>query len=131
MKTVISSILVVSLVTIAAEARRGEGAAPRNQNRENMQQNRIKQGIKSGELTAREALKLKKGQKKVDRMQNKALEDGNLTPEEKMRIEKAQDLQSKRIYKQKHDKQERKDGKAKGGEAGQTEGSPESVEDNQ
>lgn len=114
MKTLIGSIIAVTLISIGAEARRGEGSgngnASRNQKREQMQQGRIKQGVKSGELTAREAKKLRKGQKKIDRMQNKAMEDGVMTPKEKMRLEKAQDRQNRRIYRQKHDDQKRGDG---------------------
>lgn len=81
--------------------------AGRNQHREHRQQERIKAGVASGELTRKEAKKLRKGQKHIDRMQEKAMADGVMSPEEKARIEKAQDHQSRRIYKQKHDQQDR------------------------
>ena len=38
-------------------------------------------------------------------MEDKAVADGKLTRKEKARIEKAQDRQSKKIYREKHDKQ--------------------------
>jgi hypothetical protein len=38
-------------------------------------------------------------------MENKALADGKVTAKERARIEKAQDRQSKKIYREKHDKQ--------------------------
>lgn len=97
---ILSSLL---LLTLAAEA-------GRNQNREQRQQHRIKQGVESGELTRHEERKMNKGQRKIDRMQKKAMEDGVVTAEEKAKLEKMQDRQSKKIYKQKHDGQSR-DGK--------------------
>jgi len=38
---------------------------------------------------------------------SKAQADGKITAKEKLRLEHAQDVQSKRIYRQKHDKQTR------------------------
>jgi hypothetical protein len=101
MKNILLPILAIALITLSTEARR-------NQNREVRQQARIGQGVKSGELTKHEAKKLRKGQKRVDLMQNKANADSQVTLEERAKIEKAQDKQSASIYKQKHDGQERK-----------------------
>jgi polyhydroxyalkanoate synthesis regulator phasin len=69
------------------------------------QDKRIDQGVKSGQLTQREAARLDKGQAHVNKMENKALADGKITKQEGRRIEHAQDVQSARIYRQKHDKQ--------------------------
>lgn len=69
------------------------------------QQQRIEQGLKSGELTTREASRLEKEEAQVNRMQSRALKDGTLTNAEKARIERAQDRVSKDIYKEKHDAQ--------------------------
>ena len=38
-------------------------------------------------------------------MEQKATADGNVTAKERTRIEKAQDRESKKIYREKHDKQ--------------------------
>lgn len=38
-------------------------------------------------------------------MEDKAVADGKVTRKEKARIEKAQDRQSKKIYRERHDKQ--------------------------
>ena len=86
--------------------------AGRNQNREHRQENRIGQGVKSGELTKHEAKRLARGQKKVDHFQKKAMEDGVMSDEEKAKLEKMQDRQSRRIHKQKHDGQGRPDAPA-------------------
>jgi hypothetical protein len=38
-------------------------------------------------------------------MEDRAVADGRVTTKERVRLEKAQDRQSRRIYRQKHDKQ--------------------------
>src|SRR5689334_17920185 len=66
------------------------------------QQERIEQGLKSGELNTKEAAKLERGEANIDKMQQKALSDGKMTPAEKARIERAQNAESKAIYDAKH-----------------------------
>jgi hypothetical protein len=96
---------VIAFIGLTAEA-------GRNQNREHRQEKRIGQGVQSGELTKREAKRLARGQKKVDHYQKKAMEDGEMSVEEKAKLEKMQDRQSRRIHKQKHDGQSRPDAPA-------------------
>ena len=69
------------------------------------QERRIQQGEKSGALTNKEAARLEKGQARVQRMEDKAVADGRVSAKERARIERAQDHQSKKIYREKHDKQ--------------------------
>ncbi|HSN40626.1 MAG TPA: hypothetical protein VLT92_10575, partial [Burkholderiales bacterium] len=59
----------------------------------------------SGQLTGKEAARLEKGQQHVENMENRATKDGVVTKKEKRRIEHAQDQQSRKIYRQKHDRQ--------------------------
>ena len=66
------------------------------------QQQRIEQGLKSGELSTKEASKLERGEAHVDKMEQNALKDGKMTPAEKARIERAQNAESKAIYDAKH-----------------------------
>jgi hypothetical protein len=73
--------------------------------REANQQKRIEQGEKSGALTQKEAARLEKGQAHVQKMETKAAADGKLTKQERAKIEHAQNVQSKKIYREKHDKQ--------------------------
>ena len=65
------------------------------------QQNRIEQGLKSGELSTKEAAKLEKGEAKVEKVEANALKDGKLTPAEKAKIEGAQNAESAAIHKAK------------------------------
>ena len=83
-------------------------STPRIDQRQKQQQQRIDQGVKSGELNRKEAERLQKGQARIQKMENKAMADGKMTPKERAKIEKAQDRESKRIFREKHDKQQRK-----------------------
>ena len=104
---------IIAAVVIAAFALPGVALAqttstPRIDQRQAEQQKRIDQGVKSGELTKREAARLEKGQAHVQNMENKAMADGKMTKKESARIERAQDNQSKKIYREKHDRQKAK-----------------------
>jgi len=78
---------------------------PRVDQREASQQQRIDQGAASGSLTSREANRLERGQQHVENMENRAKADGVVTRQERARLHQAQDVQSQRIYAQKHDRQ--------------------------
>ena len=71
------------------------------------QEQRIDQGIASGQLTASEAARLERGQARIERMERRALADGRLDPRERRRIMHAQEVQSRHIYREKHDNQKR------------------------
>jgi hypothetical protein len=73
------------------------------QRREN-QQDRIAQGIKSGQLTAGETAKLENQQKGINQQvkADRAANGGKLTQGEKQQINKEQNAASKNIYNKKH-----------------------------
>ena len=95
------ALAVGALVSGTAHA---QGAATTVQRDVNQQQ-RIEQGLQSGQLTTGEAAKLEKQETKVETMQKNALKDGTLTPAEKARLAKAQNATSASIAAQKHDAQ--------------------------
>ena len=82
-------------------------STPRIDRREANQRARIHQGVKSGELTRHEARRLRRGQRHVDRMEDRAKADGKVTAAERHRITRAQNHQSRRIYRLKHNDRER------------------------
>jgi hypothetical protein len=88
----------------SASSQRMQADVQRNVN----QEQRIEQGVKSGQLTNREAGKLENGQAKVDRAEARAGANGRVGKHEQQNIQNAENQQSKRIYKQKHDKQTRR-----------------------
>jgi len=101
---------IIAAVVIAALALPGLALAqtastPRIDQRQENQEKRIEQGVKSGAINKKEAARLEQGQARVQKMENKAMADGKMTKQEKARIKRAQDVQSKKIYREKHDKQ--------------------------
>ncbi len=73
------------------------------QRKEN-QQDRIANGIKSGQLTAGETAKLENQQKGINQQvkADRAANGGKLTPGEKQQVNKEQNAASKNIYNKKH-----------------------------
>jgi hypothetical protein len=71
------------------------------------QQQRVEQGVQSGSLTTREAGQLERGQANVDRREARAGADGNVSAKEQQRVQSAENRQSKKIYREKHDRQKK------------------------
>lgn len=71
------------------------------------QQDRIAQGVKSGELTAGETARVEKKEARLNHEVRDMREDngGKLTDAEKAKVNHQQNRLSKDIYKQKHDSQ--------------------------
>ena len=69
------------------------------------QQQRIEQGLKSGELNTREASKLERGEARIDRTEKRDMRDGTLSDADKAQIQKQQNRESAAIAGQKHDAQ--------------------------
>jgi hypothetical protein len=80
-------------------------STPRVDQRQVNQEQRIQQGVQSGSLTQKEAAKLEKGQGHVQKMEDKAKADGKVTPKERERLQQAQNNQSQKIAREKHDHQ--------------------------
>ena len=68
------------------------------------QQDRIAQGIKSGQLTAGEAAHLENNEARVNRevRSDRAANGGKLTPQEKAKVNRQQNRMSRQIYRDKH-----------------------------
>jgi hypothetical protein len=66
------------------------------------QSKRIHQGVDSGQLTAGETRRLVKEQHRLQHRKKAAWSDGQLTAQERLRLEAAQDRASVHIYKAKH-----------------------------
>jgi hypothetical protein len=100
-QTAIAAGLSACTIAAAAYAQNTTDVVQRDVN----QQNRIEQGLKSGELTTKEAGKLEREESHIDKMESNALKDGKMTNVEKSRIERAENQASKDIYREKHDAQ--------------------------
>ena len=85
-----------------------------DQRREN-QQDRIANGIKSGQMTAGEAAKAENQQRGINQQvrADRAANGGKLTPGEKKQVNKEQNAASKNIYNKKHNAKTQADAKPK------------------
>jgi hypothetical protein len=73
------------------------------QQRKDNQQERIGQGMESGQLTAGEAARIEKQESRLNRQERRMKADGNFTRSERQRIQKKQNALSREIYREKHD----------------------------
>lgn len=92
------------LLFAAAPARAGS-----IHNRQQHQQQRIGQGVSSGQLTARETARLESHEARLNREIGamRSANGGHLTPGEHALVEHQQNRLSRSIYRQKHDGQTR------------------------
>jgi len=102
----IVSILAVAVLLVGASA--VAMAGPRGINRrEHSEQQRINQGIHSGELTRVEARRLEAGLSRIRRDERRARSDGYVSSSERARLDRELTRESRHIYRQKHDEQDR------------------------
>ena len=89
----------------SASSQRLQADAQRNAN----QQQRIANGIGSGQLTNREAAHLERGEARIDRSEANAASNGHVRAGEQTRIRSRENRQNDRIYDKKHDGKTRGD----------------------
>ena len=97
----ISVVFVLGLSVVSLAAHRGINA------RQHREQQRINRGIRSGELTRLEARRLEAGLFRINRYETHARSDGYLGPRERARLQHQLNHQSRDIYRQTHDRQDR------------------------
>lgn len=100
MKTL--KVLMLTLTAAMLTATIASAGTPRIDHRQARQGARIHQGVRSGELTYREARALRAGQGHVRRLERRAKSDGCVTGRERVRINAAQNRQNRHIYALKH-----------------------------
>lgn len=96
-------LLVFAAPALAADPVATPGIDQRLQN----QEKRIDQGVKSGALTGQEATRLERREAKIEGDVAKAKADGVVTPQERKRLNRELDNQSRAIHREKHDRQHR------------------------
>ena len=87
----------------SASSKRMQADVARNVN----QEKRIEGGIQNGSLTNHEVSKLQRGQARVDRKEASAAANGHVGKAEQRSIQRSENRQSGRIFRQKHDAQVR------------------------
>jgi len=105
MRKIVSFLLAAMFVLGAsAVSMAGSRGIDRRQHRE---QQRINQGIRSGELTRMEARRLQAGLLRIRRDERRARADGRLSQRERARLHRELSRESRSIYRQTHDGQDR------------------------
>ena len=100
----LKTALTVSMVVIAQSAF-AEVKSPVIDKKQANQKGRISQGIHSGQLTAQEAARLGKQQRRIYRKERRFKADGQFTRRERAKVHYDLAKSSHSIYKQKHDRQ--------------------------
>ncbi len=99
MKTkILFSAIIMALAISNADAQAGKQIR---------QHKRIKQGVKSGELTRAEAVNLRHGQKEIREEKREAKADGVVTPAERQEIRQDQRQESRKIFRKKNNRRDR------------------------
>jgi hypothetical protein len=96
LSTALAGILLPVMKASAAEVDR----------RERHQQHRIAQGVKSGQLTARETAHIEHREARINReiRHDRKENGGSLTPAEKAKVNRQQNRVSRQIYRDKHNR---------------------------
>jgi hypothetical protein len=102
--TLLAGIAVALSLAFAGTASAGTA---RYDARQHNQRERIANGVGSGELTMRETRHLAAGQVHLNRVERRAKADGVVTSRERAHMQHEENQQSRRIYRQKHDAQDR------------------------
>lgn len=99
MKTLIAAISLLALVSVNAQA---QTATPNITKRQEHQQKRIAEGVRSGELTARETANLERQEAKIQADKHAAKADGVVTSAERAKLQAEENRTSRDIHNKKH-----------------------------
>jgi hypothetical protein len=95
--------LIMAIIALVCMAQANAQTNARQKN----QKERTVQGVKSGEITKKEAKTIHTQQKHVQHIENKAKKDGVVTKKEKVKLNTAQNAASSSIYRKKHNKRDK------------------------
>jgi hypothetical protein len=99
---VVAAMFMGALVLAAADQANAGAKTPLAKKRMHIQKKRVKQGVKSGQLTKEETKELASDHKALGKEIKDAKNDGTVTKEERKEIQKDLNTESKKIYQFKH-----------------------------
>ena len=102
MKRILMGFMLATLLILTAGLASAQAGTRRVDRREARQNERIRQGVASGQLTPNEAARLQANQRRVRRMERLAKADGVVTQVEYVLLRQAQNRQSREIFGLKH-----------------------------
>lgn len=102
-RIVLASLSVLSITAALSTS----ASADQIDTRQSYQQQRIQQGVRSGQVTRGEYVKLEAEQARIAAMERRAKADGHVDRREAAQIRSAQNEASRHIYQESHDSQKR------------------------
>ena len=99
MKPLMLAVAALGLTATSALA----DSTPYIDHREARQLDRIMDGARDGSLNRHETAQLLRGQERVSQLERQAKADGYVSPHERYRIWRAQNFQSRQIWRDRHD----------------------------
>ena len=106
MKKILLTLIITGLFGIFVVNAFGQ-TTPHADRRQKNQKHRVKTGVKSGEITKREAKSIHHGTKSAKRYEAKAKSDGKVTWKERARLQHKENKSSRNIYRTKYNKKDR------------------------
>jgi len=97
----LTAVVLFGALALPAIAQSNQEINARKEN----QQDRIAQGVKSGQLTAGETSRLEAREAHINRQEARMKANGPLTPAERAKINREQNRTSRAIYRDKHNAQ--------------------------
>ena len=104
MKSLHLIVLAMAFTATSASLVSAHSSTPRVDRRQATQQTRIQEGVRRGELTSGERARLRASQRHLRRLERRSISDGAFTRHERRHLERAQDLQSRRIARMRHNR---------------------------
>jgi hypothetical protein len=101
MKTMSITVQLVAL-SVLTSAAWAQTTAEKDQQRDVNQQQRIEQGLQSGQLSSKEAGSLERQEQHLDKMEARDMKNGSISPAEQARLNAAQNKVSRDIHADKH-----------------------------
>lgn len=102
-KILISMILMLGFAFQIDAQREFRGQCQRG----SIQKQRIREGVKSGDLTRPEVRQLAKQNRRIEKAKRHAAADGKITKAERRQLKQMKKHQNATIYRQKHDRERR------------------------
>jgi hypothetical protein len=105
---VIAGVMIAGILPMTGLAQGRYGRYDNVNRRESSQRARIRQGIRSGELTRGETHRLVNQQRRIEAYERRSrLDDGRLDRRERRNLDRMLDRSNRDIYRQKTDRQDR------------------------
>lgn len=98
---------IIAAITLLLSASFVDAGAQTIKGKAVQQHRRIKQGVRSGEITRAEAVNLRNGQREIRQDVRAAKADGVVTAAEKSAIKQEQRQESRKIFRKKHNNRDR------------------------